>query len=268
VPLLSKPARAWLAALFFAAALAVTLAPAAQAAPPWVDRNLTQPAGDWAFDFGLGLGHVPNELAAGVNAEMAVGVTSRVELGLRTAVRFGDVPDRGIEADRYGRLFDRQTFDTAAEVLANPEFRVRGALVRESVVELALEGRLVLPFEAGTAAGVLFGVPMAFHLGNIVRLDVGAYVPVVFYRGDTAVDLRLPVDVWIQASGKLWLGPMTGLELVRLGQANGTTNVSLGFGLGYQLTHSLDLKGMFLFPDINHESGDFGIGAGIQVRID
>jgi hypothetical protein len=268
-------ARLFLLALVAITPLTATSARSAHAAPPWVDRNLTLPASDWAFDFGLGLAHVPpppvgppDEITMGANAEMAVGVTSRLELGFRTALRFGDAPDRGVEADKYGRLFDRQTFDTGAEVLANPEFRVRGALVRESVFELALEGRLVLPFEAGTAAGVLFGVPMAFHLGSIVRLDMGVYMPVIFSTPDAEVDLRLPIDVWIQATDRLWLGPMTGLEFDRINRPNGTTNLSLGFGLGYQFTHALDLKTMFLFPAINQESGDFGIGVGIQVRID
>jgi hypothetical protein len=254
--------------------LVLALATDAKAAPPWVDRNLTLPAGDWAFDFGLGIAHIPpppppvHEVTGGVSTEVAVGVTSRVELGLRSALRFGEEPDRGVEADRYGRLFDRQTFDTGSALFANPEFRVTGAIVRESVVELALEGRVVLPFEAGTAAGVLFGVPVAFHFADILRLDVGAYTPVVFYNPDTEIDLRLPADLWIQASDRFWLGPMTGVELDRLGRVNEVTNVSLGFGLGYQLTHALDFKIMFLFPDINHQGGDFGIGAGIQVRID
>jgi hypothetical protein len=261
-------ARLFLLALVATVPLAATSARSAHAAPPWVDRNLTLPASDWAFDFGLGLAHVPDEVTMGANAEMAVGVTSHLELGFRTALRFGDAPDRGVEADKYGRLFDRQTFDTGADVLANPEFRVRGALVRESVFELALEGRLVLPFEAGTAAGVLFGVPMEFHLGSIVRLDMGAYMPVIFYNPNAEVDLRLPVDVWIQATDRLWLGPMTGLEFDRINRPNGTVDLSLGFGLGYQFTHALDLKTMFLFPAINQESGDFGIGVGIQVRID
>jgi hypothetical protein len=241
------------------------------AAPPWVDRPLTLPSGDWAFDLGLGVGHVPapgEDTAAGVNAEMAVGLTRRVQLELRTGVRFGNDFDRGINADGYGRLFDRQTFDAGGEVLANPELSVRGALVREAVIELALEGRLVVPFANGTAAGLMFGVPLAFHLGSSVRLDVGAYVPVVFFRQDAVLGLRVPLDVWIQATPRLWLGPMTGVAFDRVGDTNGSTNVSLGFGLGYGITRSLDFKAMFLFPTINNESRVFGAGAGIEVRID
>ncbi len=243
----------------------------ASAAPPWVDRPLTTPRGDWAFDLGLGLGHVPapvDDVGAGVNAEMAVGLTDRVELGLRGGVRFGDDYERAIGGDFYGRLFDRQTFEGGAEVLSNPEFRVRGALVRARVFELALEGRLVIPFAAGTNAGALFGVPMAFHLGERVRLDVGVYVPVVFVPNDAAVGISAPLDVWIQITQRLWLGPMTGVAFDRVGDPRGATHVSLGFGLGYSITRYLDFKTMLLFPTIHDQSGIFGAGAGIEARIE
>jgi hypothetical protein len=261
----------WVAA---AACLTIgTLASGVSAAPPWVDRHLTPPAGDWAFDFGLGVGHVRpeppgDEAAAGINAEMGVGITNRVEIGLRTGIRFGDGAARSIQADRFGRLFDRQTFGGGADVLANPELRVRGAPLRGRVAELALEGRIVLPFENGTAAGLLFGMPLAFHLGDRVRLDTGIYVPVVFLRPPTYVAVSLPLDVWIQASPRVWLGPMTGIVVQRPGDAGSQTDVSLGFGFGYQITHYLDFKAMVLFPTINNDSRFFGGGAGIQIRIE
>jgi hypothetical protein len=246
----------------------------AGAAPPWVDRHLTLPAGDWAFDAGLGVGHVRfdpqgDDTAAGVNAEMAVGVTSRVELGVRTGIRFGDGLDRSIHADQFGRLFDRQTpFDVGSEVLANPELRVRGAPVRGRVVELALEGRIVLPFENGTNAGLLFGLPLSFHLGDRVRLDTGAYLPVVFQHPTTLFALSFPLDVWIQASPRFWLGPMTGVVFQQPGDVGSQANVSLGFGFGYQITHYLDFKTMVLFPTLNSDSRFFGVGAGVEIRIE
>jgi hypothetical protein len=269
----------WLVALIFGACVTAHVRDA-NAAPPWVERHLTLPAGDWAFDFGLGVGHVPpftcgpacsgpNDLGVGINGEMSVGVTRRVELGVRTGVAFGDPLERGIRADQYGRLFDRQTFDTGIDTFANPELRVRGAVVRGDVAEVALEGRLVLPFADGTGAGLLFGVPLAFHLGNRVRLDTGPYVPVVFPpHMDAQVALSAPIDLWIQATSRFWLGPMSGLRFGQLGRDDGRTDVSLGLGLGYQITHAFDFKAMFLFPRLNNESRDFGFGAGIEVRIE
>jgi hypothetical protein len=256
----------------------------ARAAPPWVDRNLTLPGGDWAFDFGAGVAsgtppRVPGPVAGvGVNVEMAVGLVSRVELGVRTGLRLGDTDSRHEHGDEYGRLFDRQYFDGGDDIVANPEVRVRGALVRTEVFELGLEGRLIVPV-AGNDAGALFGVPMMFHLGRRVRLDTGAYVPIVFGNGNppppqapiaTNVDVTLPIDVWIQASPRLWLGPMTGVVFRHVGRGSARSDLSLGFGLGYQITHYLDFKTMVLLPYITDAGSgpEFGVGAGVEIRIE
>lgn len=82
-----------------------------------------------------------------MNLEMAVGLTDRLELGVRTGLRFGNVVDRAVHPDEYGRLFDREYVDGALGTVANPEVRVRGALLRGPVVELGLEGRLFVPVE-------------------------------------------------------------------------------------------------------------------------
>lgn len=249
--------------------LASTTVRPSYAAGPWVDRSITLPRHDWAFDVGLGIGHldVPSSpTGVGLNLEGAVGVTRRLEIGVRTGIRFGN-DGRVTRADEYGRLFDRQTFGTNNSNVANPEFRIRGAVLEGEVVELGLEGRAALPFEDNSRFGMQFGLPLAFHLGNSVRLDTGAYVPVVLYD-PTLYAISVPLDVWIQATTRLWLGPMTGVRLQQ--GAFERTDWSLGFGLGYSITRALDLKAMMLMPGINHTEGarNFGAGVGIQVRIE
>ncbi len=241
----------------------------AAAAPPWVERHITLPEHDWAFDFGLGIAHdyAPpvSPTGVGVNFEMAVSPVSRLELGFRTGLRMGD-DARFTHADEYGRLFDRQSFDTSNATIANPELRVRGAVVRSEVVELALEGRAFLPVNQGARFGAMFGVPIFFHLGDRARIDTGVYVPVVF---NTPIDtyFSAPFDLWFQPTAKLWLGPMSG---VVFHSVNNHVSVPLGFGLGYQFTHALDLKTQILFPSINDNQGaqSFGVGVGLQVRIE
>jgi hypothetical protein len=241
----------------------------ADAAPPWVDRHITLPEHDWAFDFGLGVAHdyAPplSPTGVGVNIEGAVSPVSGLELGFRTGLRLGD-DARVTHADEYGRLFDRQTFDTSGAAIANPELRVRGAVVRSEIVELALEGRAALPVNAGAHFGAEFGVPVFFHLGHSARIDTGVYVPVVF---DTpiATDFSAPIDFWFQPTPRLWLGPMSGIVFHTV---NNHVNVPLGFGLGYQFTHALDLKTQILFPSINDNQGtqSFGVGVGLQFRIE
>lgn len=240
------------------------------AAPPWVDRRMTPGAGQWDFDFGLGIGHVPYDSAAGINMELGVGLTDRVELGVRSGIRFGDDEERGIHADQYGRLFDRQYFDGGDQVLANPEIRVRWAFLEGSIGEMGLEGRFIVPLEGGTYAGLEPGLPIALHLGDRVRLDTGVWMPMVF-TNPAVLGLSIPLDVWIQATRRLWLGPMTGVAVNDINGAvpnDQVTSVSLGFGLGYQITRYLDFKTMFLFPELNQDSRVFGVGAGIQIRIE
>jgi hypothetical protein len=264
--------KARLTTMAVASALTLFASADALAAPPWVDRRDTLYAGWWAFDFGLGIGHAPgpDRNAAGINMEMAVGLTDRVELGVRGGLRMTD--NRDIEPDSYyGRLFDRQYFDGGNGVLANPEVRVRGAVVRGDVAELALEGRFIVPVDPNTVAGAEFGMPLALHLGDRVRLDTGFWLPTVFSNPGPILGISVPLDVWIQVTPRLWLGPMTGLywpDVNRNPVPGNQPYVSMGFGLGYSITHWLDFKSMFLFPALNEDSRFFGVGAGVQIRIE
>ena len=98
--------------------------------------------------------------------------------------------------------------------------------------------------------------------------DTGVYVPVVFYE-PRLFSVSAPLDVWIQCSPALWLGPMTGVRVTHQGPAD-RTDISLGFGLGYSLGRAVDLKTMALAPAVNHERGarNFGVGIGLQLRIE
>lgn len=251
------------------AAAALLAASAAAAAPPWVDRHVVVPEHDWAFDFGIGIArdYFPprSPTGAGMNFEMAVSPVDRLELGIRSGLRIGD-DGRATVADAYGRLFDRQTFGTNHDDFANPEVRVRGALLRARVVEIALEGRIFLPAEHGSEVGTMFGVPFLFHLGGVARIDMGVYVPVLFYSPIIAY-ISAPLDVWFQVTNHLWLGPMTGVVFNTNTQR---AEVPLGFGLGYQIVRAVDLKTQFLFPQINETQGaqTFGFGVGVQIRIE
>jgi hypothetical protein len=262
-----------------AAVLAVCSVPLlpsrAEAAPPWVDRHITLPRHDWAFDFGLGVAHYrPNPGSfsrVGMNFEFAVGVVEKLEIGLRTGIRFMDNP-RGAP-DEYGRLFDRQTFNAGGGIFANPEFRLRGALVKTRPVEVALEGRVYLPIHDSTRFGAMFGVPLMIHIGDHVRLDTGAFIP--FYaRPDSDPDfaLSIPIDVWIQVSRKVALGPLSGMRFWRFGdrpRERTDFDLQLGFGLAYAIASFIDFKTMVYFPDLSDDGiRQFGAGAGLQIRIE
>ncbi|MDB4937863.1 MAG: hypothetical protein JWP87_4835 [Labilithrix sp.] len=262
------------AALLALAPLFVIASPrAASAAPPWVDRPITLPRLVFAGDAGLGIAHLRfarrDFTGPGVNLEAAIGITDSVELGLRTGIRLGD-DARALGADAYARTLFTETYGTATDPFANPELRVRWAAYSGRVVEVALDGRVYLPVEQGSKFGFMFGVPIAFHIADILRIDTGLYIPIVFNEPTTTV-LSVPGYFWFQVSNKVWLGPMVGLRHIDPGgPAFSHDDFLLGFGLGYQVASSVDLKWMAFMPRVNADRDEpraFGAGMGVQFRI-
>jgi hypothetical protein len=256
----------------------------ADAAPRWVDRGITLPRHDFAFDVGLGIATARRSppllpgspfsrayFGPGMNLEFAFSVIEHLELGFRTGLRFGTA-GRNAQADFYGRTLFTETWGTRYDAVANPEFKIRWAAYSGDVFEIGLDGRVFLPIETGSRIGMMFGVPMAFHIGHVVRLDTGVYVPVVFYTpsGNEFSAVSFPLNVWIQASHRFWVGPMSSLRFIDYGPPGREPELLLGAGGGYQVTNAIDLKAMFLFPRINVDEGarDFGLGFGAQFRIE
>ena len=245
----------------------------AEAAPRYVDRSITLPRLVFAGDAGLGLAHLRTGgrdfTGAGINLEGALGITDSVELGLRTGIRLGD-DARFLGADAFGRTNFTETYGVGADTVANPEFRVRWAAYSGRVVEVGLDGRIYLPIETGTRTGLMFGVPLAFHVGSILRIDTGIYLPVVF-TDPTSTVISLPAYFWFQVSNRVWLGPMVGLRHVDPGgPVNSRDDLLLGFGLGWQVASAVDLKWMLFAPRVNANDGEprvFGAGFGVQFRI-
>src|SRR4051812_22505772 len=226
----------WAIALFALAALSV--ATPADAAPEWVDRQLTIPRLVFAGDAGFGIAHTrfigQDTTGAGLNLEAGFGITDSVDIGLRTGIRFG--PDgKQLSADSFGRTLFTETYGTNGDAVANPELRVRWAAYSGRVVEVGLDGRFYMPVEAGSRAGLMFGVPLAFHVASFMRIDTGLYVPVIFTDSIGTV-ISVPGYFWFQVSDRFWLGPMVGIRHVDPGGPNNSRNdILLGFGFGYQV---------------------------------
>jgi hypothetical protein len=253
-----------------------TLATKSDAAERWVDRPMTLHRLVFAGDAGLGVGHRRfngpfDSTGAGLNLEGALGVTERLELGFRTGIRFGN-DGRARGADYYGRTLSTETYGTGlhgngADTVANPELRIRWVAYSGSVAEVGLDGRVFLPIEDGSRFGMMFGVPLAFHVSDILRIDTGVYIPVIF-NDRTFNGLSIPGYFWFQATEKLWLGPMAQLRFIDPGLGDHDAHLLLGFGLGYQVASSVDLKTMLLFPAVDDGvTRSVGAGFGVQFRI-
>jgi hypothetical protein len=252
------------------ALVALTLAlaaPGMASAAPFVDRPITLPEAQWALGLGLGIGHDnrPEPLAditgLGINLELRGGLTPSLQVGVRTGLRVGD-DGRATQADSYGRTFETETYGVGFDDLANPEVSLRLALLRTDLVALAVEGRVYVPIEDGTEAGVMIGVPLHIHLGSSARLDSGLYVPIIFTDPRTSV-ISVPLHFWFQANPDLALGVLTGVRRFRPG---GGTTVPLGIALNYELSYATDLRTWLLFPDVEEDDRDFGGGLAVEVR--
>lgn len=229
--------------LMAAAALVASTSGVAHAGGSWQYRGIVRPNGEVAIDFGLGMGRVPSPTGRvtgfGLNLEIAGGLGRHMELGLRTGVRMG-ADGRYTQADRYGRTFDTETYGTAGETFANPELRLRGALISGGAAELALEGRAYLPIENNSRFGFMLALPILLRVG-IVRIDTGIYVPIWLEGPDTMI-VSIPAAVWFQVSSTFWLGPLFGLRVTKVGNAS-YEEYPFGFGLGTALSYAVDLRG-------------------------
>ncbi|MBX3193001.1 MAG: hypothetical protein KF819_38810 [Labilithrix sp.] len=248
---------------------AFAFAAGASAAPRYVDRGITGQRYVFAGDVGLGLVHsrIGNNdaVGAGLNLEGSFAVSHSVELGVRTGARFG-TQSQLRQADQYGRTLWTETWGTGnGAPFANPEIRVRWAAYSGRVVEVGLDWRMYVPGEAGTSFGLGFGAPLAFHVGDILRIDTGIYIPVVFDNPASTV-ISAPAYFWFQASPHVWLGPMIGVRHVNP-PGPSRDDILLGFGIGYQVASAVDLKWMFLMPRVNDDNRAFGVGFGVQFRI-
>ena len=248
--------------------LSVAAARPAAAAAPWIYRGITLPAREVALDVGMGMGHAPTATGSitgfGLNLELAGGLSHNFELGLRTGFRLDD-GGQITRADNYGRPFDTETYCVNNDRMANPELHLRWALARGAAADLGIELRFYLPIENGSRFGFMVGLPIRLRAGSI-RLDTGLYVPIIFTEPNTTTIVSVPLHLWIQATSRLWVGPLFGLRVINNGGRG--TEYPLGFGLGTMLTGSVDLRTWFLFPDIDREAAarTWGAGLALQVR--
>jgi|SRR4051794_21859024 hypothetical protein len=250
--------------LAFCVAAAALSGSGAARAEDFVHRDLTLPAGVWALDVGLGVGHYDPSGPAGpynglgFNLELKGGLTRQLQLGVRTGIRVG-ADGKITQADQYGRAFETETYGTGVDTVANPEISLRYAVIDSPTLDLALEGRLYVPIEEGTKVGIMVALPLQFHFSPTVRFDTGLFVPIIFTDPDTTSVISIPFHLWLQLDDRWALGLLTG---VRIYNPGGRTGVPIGVGLNYETSRSADVRFWLLFPNVK-DGGSRAFGGGI-----
>lgn len=245
-------------ALLVAAGFAVLSSTPASAAS-FVHRSITLPPSDWELGLGVGLVRVPGDVGAGFNFELGVGLSSAFELRVRTGLRVG-FDGRRLEADKYGRPFDTETYNLGGDTMANPEIGVKWAFVRRGAVELGLDLRLTLPL--GSDIGFMVGLPLKLHFDR-VRIDSGVFVPIFFDDDDDEdADISIPLHIFFDVSGGTYFGPITGVVFDDPGE-----RIPLGLALGGAVARDVDLRLWLLWPNVNYSGAakHFGVGVALYV---
>lgn len=286
-----------IASAFAAVALPSTTARAQEEETRWVDRKMSLPPLVIAIDGGLGLGHwdggttaqvntaglTPQQIAAlpvvansgtglGFNAEGSIGIIEHLTVGARVIGLNFSQDSKISEASGYASAFDLQNvfpLFSGGDTFNNPALWGRYQFVDMPNVEVGVEARIFVPFNDGTRFGLMGGVPVSIHLPGSFRLDtggylaLGAYDPILFY-------FHVPAQAWFNVTDKLFLGPITGLNVASFAN-NTVTSINLGFGVGYTVLPQMDIKVLPIYwPGINNDNGvsNFGMSAGVEYRID
>jgi hypothetical protein len=249
---------------FTALALLGALAPVgfAAGAPDLtpVNRPLNLPQNTAELGLGAGFGHrsPDGDNGLGLNLELGYGLLPRLEVNLRTGLRFAEA-GRAVKADEYGRPVETETHNAGHATVANPEVRLRMHLVRRQKFELALDAGAQLPVDA--PGGAVVGLPLAVRFSPRVRLDSGVFLPVRFYD-DPAVDVSLPLHLWIQLTDGSFAAPITGL----VWQNDAEPRIPFGLALAFSLLPTTELSAWFLFRDLNASTRD-DVGGGLAVYL-
>jgi hypothetical protein len=294
-----KPA---LIAAAFAAVAFSSAAARAEDTPQFVDRKMSLPPLVIAIDGALAIGHwdvgavpappagIPVTLPAtsgtglGFNAEGAIGIIPHLTVGARViGLNFSD-DSKTSNAAAYGQQYDLQqtppsgALFSGGDTFSNPELWGRYQFLDLDQIEVGVEARLFVPFASNTRFGLMGGVPVSFHLPNVLRVDTGGYLGLGFYDS-TFVYFHIPAQVWFQINPQVFLGPLTGFTVQALpglntgpgGPSNTQVSIPLGFGVGYTVMPALDIKVLPIYwPGINNDNGvsNFGFSAGVEFRLD
>jgi hypothetical protein len=270
-------------------AAGMSLARAAAADAPFVDRPLTLPPLHFSADAGLGFGQGPVPYAAdtqgpfdtrtklgwGSSLEAAVGLPFLGEIGVRVGVRFGDDGVNagwGLGADHFARLFDPVLDEPGGSTVTNPEIRLRGTILNAEILELGLEMRVIVPTADGSDLELTPGVPIRVHLPGFLRIDTGVWLPIEFDAA-TSYSVDIPAQLFFQA-GDAFFGPMTGFRYNHPGGGvDSSTDVPAGLGGGYSFDWAgpgsgmLDLKVQVRTERINDRDWTRYIGGGVGVGL-
>ena len=252
-------------------------APPSRPLPPLLTRPLALPAGVVALQWGAGFaysalasgGFGRNNTGFGVSFDLTAGLGRRLQLDFGTGLRLSTL----LAADRYGRVYRDDVFQTGNRFVGNPWLKLRYAFLDGAAGPLGVGVEVLLqaPVAEATAWSVGVGVPLQLALPAArLRVESGVFAQFVLSEGSTVRDvLNVPLRVLVGVSDGFAAGVVTGVQVGNFFRDDTTdANVQLGLVVRGRVGASVELSGQWLLPAAASAGLDaYGLGFAVTHRV-
>ncbi len=244
--------------------------------PPLLTRPLSLPAGmitlQWGAGFAYsslgGVGFVRTNGGLGLSFDLSAGLGKHLQLDFGTGLRFSTL----LAADRYGRVFRDDVFQTGNRFVGNPWVKLRYAFLDDGSRPLGVgvEALLQAPLAEASAWSVGLGVPVQIALPSArLRVESGVFMQFVLSEGSAIHNvLNIPVRVLLGVSEGFGVGVVTGVQLGNALRSDATDpRVQLGLVLRGRVTASVEISGQAMLPAASPSGLDaYGLGLAVTHR--
>lgn len=246
--------------------------------PPLLTRPLSLPAGMITLQWGAGFAY--STLASsgfsrtngglGLSFDLSAGLGKHLQLDFGTGLRFATL----LAADRYGRVFRNEVFQTGNRFVGNPWLKLRYAFLDDGArpFGVGVEVLLQAPVAQASAWSVGLGVPLQISLPPSARLRVesGVFMQFVLSEGSSLRNvLNIPLRVLFGISEGFAVGIVTGVQLGNALRSDVTDpRVQLGLVLRGRVTASVEISGQAMLPAASPSGLDaYGLGLSVTHRV-
>ncbi len=223
--------------------------------PSMLTRPLSLPSGMVMLQWGLAYGTsvvgrtFSDDASIGISLDLSAGLGRGFQIEAGTGVRFGGL----IAADRYGRVWRDEVFQTGNRFIGNPWVKLRWSFLdgAERLFCAGAELLLQAPLAEATAWSVGAGVPVQVVLpGARLRVESGLHAQFVLSDGATLRDvLYVPLRVLFSPFDELSVGVVTGVQVGNVFRDDTTEpRVQFGVVLRYRVGQTAELGAQWMLP--------------------
>jgi len=244
--------------------------------PPLLTRPLSLPAGMVTLQWGAGFaystlpdsGFSRTNGGLGISFDLSAGLGKHLQLDFGTGLRFATL----LAADRYGRVFRDEVFQTGNRFVGNPWVKLRYSFLDDGsrAFSVGVEALLQAPVAEASAWSVGLGVPLQISLPSAsLRVESGVFMQFVLSEGSSIRNvLNVPVRVLFGVSEGFAVGVVTGMQLGNALRSDVTDpRAQLGLVLRGRVTASVEISGQAMLPAVSPSGLDaYGLGLSVTHR--